>query len=306
MITYNHERYIAQAIESVLEQETPFPVELVVGEDGSTDGTRDILVAYAGRHPGRVRLLLAESNRGMVPNFMATLAACQGRYVALCDGDDYWIDTRKLAKQVAYLEAVPECAVCFHNAFVEYPDGGRTLFHGGLGRRAFSGRDLLERWLIPTSSAVFHNPAFESFPDFYRRATHEDLPLFLLLAERGSLEYLDEVMSVYRRHPGGIMASFTGTSFNQRNIAVLREMDCYFNGKYHALLTRWEAGLHRTNAISHAARGQRWEAARALRTSWSVSRSVTARALWETAQVLLGLASPAVYRQVRSLVRRVR
>ena len=92
MITYNHERFIAQAIESVLMQETDFRVELVIGEDCSTDGTRAIVREFGERFPERIRLLLPEHNLGMMPNFVATLSACRGQYVALLEGDDYWTD----------------------------------------------------------------------------------------------------------------------------------------------------------------------------------------------------------------------
>ena len=98
MITYNHERFIAQAIESVLMQQTDFAVELVIGEDCSTDKTRAIVCAYGERYPERIRLLLPERNQGMIPNFVATMNACQGQYIALLEGDDYWTDRIQAAK----------------------------------------------------------------------------------------------------------------------------------------------------------------------------------------------------------------
>ena len=88
MITYNHEAYIAQAIEGVLMQQTDFPIELVIGEDCSTDRTRAICLEYQQRHPGIIRLALRERNIGMMPNFVQTLQACEGKYIALCEGDD--------------------------------------------------------------------------------------------------------------------------------------------------------------------------------------------------------------------------
>ena len=123
MITYNHERFIAQAIEGVLMQQTDFAVELVIGEDCSTDGTRAIVRRYGERYPERIRLLLQERNLGARANALATLNACRGQYIALCEGDDYWTDPTKLQKQVDFLESHPECSLCFHRVLVVYEDG---------------------------------------------------------------------------------------------------------------------------------------------------------------------------------------
>jgi len=306
MIAYNHASYIVQSVGSVLEQDTPFAFELVVGEDCSTDGTRVLLRRLSDEHPGRMRLLLPERNQGMMANFMATLSACRGRYVALCEGDDYWVDPHKLRKQVAYLEDHPGASVCFHNAWIEDPEGGRSPFHPVSPGRSFGARDLLGRWLMPTASVVFRNDGPSTFPPFFDGATHGDLALFLLLAERGSLDYLDEIMSVYRLHPGGITTSFQGVAFNRRQIAFLKEMDRYFEGKHNELLRRRIGALHRSNAIHLLAssgpggRTDRRAALRELTAGWRTTRRAGARGIRETLQVLLGLVSPAAYRKLRS------
>ena len=130
MITYNHERFIAQAIESVLMQQTDFAVELVIGEDCSTDGTREIVRAYGERYPERVHPLLHEHNLGLKGhnNFVATLKACRGQYIALLEGDDYWTDPHKLQKQVDFLDGHPEYVGCFHNAMEVFDDGIRESY----------------------------------------------------------------------------------------------------------------------------------------------------------------------------------
>ena len=104
MITYNHEPYIAQAIDGVLQQETSFPLELVIGEDCSTDRTRQIVFDYQRKHPAVIRVLVSENNVGGCRNVVRVEAACRGKYVAFCEGDDYWHDTHKLQRQVAFLE----------------------------------------------------------------------------------------------------------------------------------------------------------------------------------------------------------
>src|ERR1700676_449892 len=111
MITYNHERYIAQAIESILAQKVNFDYELVIGEDCSTDGTRAVILDFHRRYPSRIVPLLRERNLGGPRNFLGTLAACRGKYLALLEGDDYWICTDKLQRQVDFLEANPAWAI---------------------------------------------------------------------------------------------------------------------------------------------------------------------------------------------------
>jgi glycosyltransferase involved in cell wall biosynthesis len=108
MITYNHAPYIAQAIECVLAQKTNFPFELVIGEDCSTDGTREIVFDYAKRYPDIIRVITSDNNVGMKANSYRTTQACQGKYIAWCEGDDYWHHPKKLQKQVDILEAHPE------------------------------------------------------------------------------------------------------------------------------------------------------------------------------------------------------
>lgn len=113
MITYNHAPYIAQAIEGVLRQETSFPFELVIGEDCSTDGTREIVFDYQKKYPGIIRVITSDKNVGACKNGFRAQKACRGKYIAYCEGDDYWHHPQKLQKQVDYLESHPECGLVF-------------------------------------------------------------------------------------------------------------------------------------------------------------------------------------------------
>jgi len=113
MITYNHAPYIAQAIEGVLQQKTDFPFELVIGEDFSTDGTRDIVFEYQKGYPDIIRVITSNKNVGSKENSLRTTRACQGKYIAWCEGDDYWHNPFKLQKQVDYLERDPECGFVY-------------------------------------------------------------------------------------------------------------------------------------------------------------------------------------------------
>ena len=114
MITYNHERFIAQALESVLAQRVNFDYEIIVGEDCSTDGTRAIVMDFHRRYPGGIVPLLREKNIGGARNIELTLAACRGHYLAMSEGDDYWTCEDKLQRQVDFLDANPDYAICCH------------------------------------------------------------------------------------------------------------------------------------------------------------------------------------------------
>ena len=126
MITYNHEPYIDQAIEGVLMQETDFPIELVIGEDCSTDRTREIVLEYQEKHPDLIRVITSDKNVGAHKNSWRTENSCRGKYIAFCEGDDYWHHSRKLQMQVDYLESHPECGLVH---------GGADMFHVETGRR---------------------------------------------------------------------------------------------------------------------------------------------------------------------------
>ena len=236
MITYNHEPHIAQAIESAVSQQTQFPYEIVIGEDCSTDHTRAIVVDFQQRHPDKIRLLLHEKNLGAIGkwNFVQTLAACRGQYVALLEGDDYWTSPRKLQKQAEFLDAHPECAACFHDAWV-LSDGAeaRPTHFCPAGQPAFSGiEDLLHRNFVPTCSVMFRRGLFARFPDWFFRVKMTDWPLNILNAQYGLFGYLDETMGAYRVHAG---SAWMTRSLIERSFAELEAyeaLDHHFDRKY--------------------------------------------------------------------------
>ena len=127
-ITYNHEKYIKDAITGFLMQKTDFPIEIVISDDCSTDSTLSIVQDYCRSHPDQIRLMANERNIGVVPKFSQAIGACKGKYIALCEGDDYWIDPLKLQKQVDFLEAHPECSICCHKVLMKYVKLKRTMY----------------------------------------------------------------------------------------------------------------------------------------------------------------------------------
>lgn len=228
LITRNQQTAIEQAVESVLAQRTDFPIELVIGEDASTDGTREILLRYARRHPDRIQLLLHDTRRGLLGNFVATFARCRGEYVALLDGDDYWTDERKLARQVRFLDGQPDCAICFHDVAMLAPEGHLyDQTYTGARHPPFSGiDDLIENNFIATSSAMLRRDLVPQLPSWFADCQWEDWPLFLLYAERGRIGYLAEVMAVYRCHAQGLWSSLPPA---EKIRAVIRFLDSMRN-----------------------------------------------------------------------------
>lgn len=204
MITYNQARFIAAAIESVLMQRAPFAYELVVGDDGSTDGTRDIVRQYAERHPDIVRPLWTDRNLGMLPNFLRCWKACRGQYIAVLEGDDYWIDPGKLAAQVEAMDRHPEWSMCFQRVRVVFDDGRPPTEHPlGPQKPVFDVRDLLQRNPVQPCGVLYRAGRLGELPARFEQLALGDWPLAILHALNGDVGFLDEVMAVYRQHGEG-------------------------------------------------------------------------------------------------------
>jgi len=208
MVTFNHEQFIAKAIDSLLMQRTNFDYEIVIGEDCSTDNTRNILLEYNEKYPGKFVLLLNEKNLGMQKNGSQALRACKGEYVALLEGDDYWTCPEKLQKQVDFLDSHPECATCFHDALIVHEDGIEEPKSYRPSQKDFSTvTDLLFDNFIPTSSVMFRRCLFAKIPDWISTLKMGDWPFHILNAHHGKVGYIDETMSIYVVHRGGVWST---------------------------------------------------------------------------------------------------
>jgi glycosyltransferase involved in cell wall biosynthesis len=232
IITYNHEQYIAQALESVLMQEADFDYEVVVGEDCSTDATRSILLDYRSRFGDRLRPLLRDNNIGMHANLIQTLEACKGRYVALLEGDDYWISPEKLSRQADLLDEQPELAMCFHDVKCVF-EPGCEIHDPKLTRASklvFTLDDLLEKNLMHSCSVMFRRGLFRVVPRWYFTLPLGDWPLHILNAQHGNIGYIDAVMGAYRVHPGGVWATRPLTWRVREAVRVLECVEGYLTG----------------------------------------------------------------------------
>ncbi|MFH0736062.1 MAG: glycosyltransferase [bacterium] len=200
-ITYNQAPYISQAIEGFLSQKTNFDFEIVIGEDCSKDNTKKILEDYNIKFPGRFRLILHEKNIGSMPNFISTLKACNGKYIALCDGDDYWTDPNKLQKQVDFMQNNSDISFCCHNAETFFVNTGLVeSFNKSLKTGYYTTNHLLlKRWFIPTASLLIRREFIPNpLPNWFSKIYSGDYALELLLSITGNFYYLNEKKSVYR------------------------------------------------------------------------------------------------------------
>lgn len=206
MISYRHEAFIAQAIESILAQQCDFDFELVIGDDCSPDGTGAVCDEYA-RRDTRVRLLPRDRNLGVMANFSRTLQACRGPYVAVCEGDDYWVDPHKLAKQVAFLDAHPDHSAATHQALVVREGAPTRLFRDKVPS-TLGTRDLIGGRLFHTASVMFRRPIVDTFAAAPTVLSCDRL-LNLCMSFAGKVHYSDEAMCAYRLHGAGMSSTVT-------------------------------------------------------------------------------------------------
>lgn len=237
MIPYNHEKYISQAIDSILSQKTKFDYQIVIGEDCSTDKTREIVTNYKEKYPDKIRLILHENNIGMHHNFANTLGACDGQYIAILESDDYWINPEKLQKQIDFLDENPDFSYCFHDVetiFEEVSEKHKSD-ELKLDKDILDLEDLLIKgWIAKTASIVLRNHliSFENLPPWFYKVNSTDYTLQILLAEQGKIKFLKGKMAAYRRHPEGRSLSFKDLEFIDKKIDQEYIFRKYLSTKY--------------------------------------------------------------------------
>lgn len=209
VITYNQAKFIREALESVLDQQTNFGYEVFVGDDFSTDGTREIIQGFADAHPTLIKPIFQDQNTGGRENYFRTLNACRAPFVAFLEGDDYWTDSSKLQRQVEALKANPNWSMCIHP--VPYVDEeGNEIGHAHPPDRLpeYTWRDACRFNPVQTCSAVIRRAAIPGMlPGWFYEAPALDWPLALCASLWGPIGLIDRDMARYRRHPGGVWSS---------------------------------------------------------------------------------------------------
>ncbi len=215
-ITYNHHLYIRQCLDGIVMQKTNFRFIALVHDDASTDGTVEIINDYARRYPDIIYPLLEKENqysKGYDRIRKLLDAHTNSKYVAICEGDDFWTDSQKLQKQFDFLEQHSEYSACFHPAMVRYEDNSqKETLSGDIEDRDYSGMELFQ-WnhRPPTASIFFRSEVYRSpvyLKSLKANLSFGDTPLFLSCAHEGKVRGMSEVMSVYRKHPQGMTSTF--------------------------------------------------------------------------------------------------
>ncbi|MCB9225571.1 MAG: glycosyltransferase [Chitinophagales bacterium] len=232
ILCYNHEKYIAQALESVLGQKTNFNFNIIIADDGSTDKTVETITGYQKQNIDKIILLKSEKNKGVLANAIATISSIKSRYIALLDGDDYWTFSGKLQAQYDFLESNKEYTGCFHNAnIVQQSDAEKILFN------SFSSYaeiytypadvypwDLTNRLILPTSSLFLKSDflkdsSFKFIDDGFSIAWK----ISCLAIKYAKFKYIKETWSVYRNHLQGISKNNT-INFHLSHISFLKRL----------------------------------------------------------------------------------
>lgn len=247
-ITYNHEKYISDALDSFLMQKTTFPFEIIVHDDASTDNTATIIKEYEKKYPNIIKPIYQVQNqysKGRRPLRDFVIPLARGKYIATCEGDDFWVCPQKLQKQVDFLEENPDYIMCFHKVKVVDINKkflGRYLGLKSNGSREISIKEAAMGGIVHVSSSLTRTEFYKKpIPKWMNHAIHGDYALALYTAAEGKVYYMDEVMSAYRTGvEGSIMTNFR-KNYSRKNeinyhinrIETLKRSDEYYQYRYH-------------------------------------------------------------------------
>lgn len=265
--TYNHEKYIADALEGFVMQKTNFRFEAIVHDDASTDGTAAIIREYAEKYPSIIKPIFETENQyskkdGSLRRIMNDHV--RGRYVAYCEGDDYWTDPLKLQKQVDFLEANPDYSMCFHNAIEHWEDGKhKDNCFSNIECRDYSGLEIYQTWIVPTASVIINRSVLLS--DIYLKSKNSnnfvfgDILIFLSAANEGRICGMSETMSVYRRHNGGVTYN-PSIDKDKKIIKHQKEIVKVFGSMYQPIAKKHISCLYMNLRNKYIIKGQRFQA----------------------------------------------
>jgi len=234
LITYNHADYIRDAIEGVLMQQASFPWELIIADDCSTDGTRNIVEEYANRYPRLIRLILQKTNVGAARNWMDLITGVTSKYLAYCEGDDYWTDPRKLQKQVDFLEGNPDYGLCYTRA--RQFDAVKGEYESGCFGRPFQSRnEILLSNLIPSLTIVARTDLYHRYIDEVKPQTRDwgmgDYPGWLWFAFNSRIHCMADITGTYRVAANGASHTLNRGRRYQFNVSAFNVAD-YFARKH--------------------------------------------------------------------------
>lgn len=204
MLTYNHGRYIGEAIRGVVFQKFNHQFELVIGDDCSTDDTLQVCREWQKRFPHIIKILERPRNIGVQRNLIETISACRGKYLAKCEGDDYWCSKHKLRRQVDYMERHSDCNVCFHRVINYYSHNNTKSLSNSRQKTDTTIADLAKSNYITNLSVMYRRSVLPDLPDWLPEVPAPDYSLHMLHAATGYIHFIDLPMAVYRKHAQGV------------------------------------------------------------------------------------------------------
>lgn len=264
--TYNHEKYINETIDSFLAQKTNFKFEILIHDDASTDLTQSIIREYTSKYPDIIKPIYQKENQYSkirhVNEFNEKRAL--GRYIAICEGDDYWIDNQKLQKQVDFMETNPDFSICVHNAFY-FSEKKDKIIGNVRPKDEISGLYSSDKiilgggGLFPTNSMFYRTKFAQNYPSFYYDAPVGDYPKMIYFSLLGNVYYMSDIMSVYRTENS---ESWSGKHLNKNNqfgqgiiehnikiIEMLNRINQYSDEKYHNSINKAIRRLEMNNFV---------------------------------------------------------
>ena len=252
LMVFNHADFLEECLNSINEQKTNFKFELVIGDDFSEDNSFEILKNFSFSNSNiSVNLLerakedtyhIQRKKLGRLHNFIDILDNCKGKYIALLDGDDYWTDPLKLQKQVDFLEDNEDYGICFHESAIEW-DNNHVNSNIELNSQfpwnkmnasqsTYTIGDVFNGPFMATASVVYRNNFVKEFPSWFHEAASGDITLFALIIGDKKIKFINEIMSVYRRHDGGITRFHKGSSIIINRIVTLKSINSFYKGVY--------------------------------------------------------------------------
>lgn len=251
MITYNQEKYIEEAVKSVVKQKTRYNYEVLVADDASTDNTSAIIEKLKIEYPGKIIYLRREKNLGLQSNFIDAYKRAKGKYVAICEGDDFWCSKHKLERQVDFLESRPDYSVCFHRVINYYSNNNSKSFSNPNQKKSLTLEELAKGNVITNLSVMYRKLGSDKLPGWLYDVKLFDYGMHSIHASYGKIGFLNYPMAVYRRHSKGI---WSGDLENGWKLAMdVREklIDQFFESRMEVALNFFYA--YRNIAISLAA-----------------------------------------------------
>lgn len=245
MLSYNHEKYILQALRSAVAQKTQFPIEIVIGDDLSLDNTRNIIKEFSSKLKDKninFKFLFYKRKVGMMKNLRKALDCCSGEFIAILEGDDYWSFDCKIQEQVIFLENNEDCNICFHNVLKVSEDGlfpSQNMIR--TDKKFFNQKEIITENIIPAVSVMFRKKSLGKFPSYFENLGYGDWFLHIMNTKDGKAGYIDKVWATYRIHRYGVTSSSLYKNEElikniQKNIDMYKYINTYTKSQYKKII----------------------------------------------------------------------